>query len=47
MKREKMKMKAKKRKPASVQTKWSLVILAISIVPLLGATIFLCSISAV
>ncbi|MEK8211007.1 methyl-accepting chemotaxis protein [Paenibacillus sp. FSL L8-0463] len=40
MKREKMKMKAKKRKPASVQTKWSLVILAISIVPLLGATIF-------
>ncbi|MGN7764746.1 methyl-accepting chemotaxis protein [Paenibacillus sp. 22594] len=38
---EKMKMKAKGRKSASVQTKWSLVILAISIVPLLGTTIFL------
>lgn len=37
---EVMKMKAKGRKSASVQTKWSLVILAISIVPLLGATIF-------
>ncbi|WP_083612258.1 methyl-accepting chemotaxis protein [Paenibacillus sp. P32E] len=38
---EKMKMKAKGRKSTSVQTKWSLVILAISIVPLLGTTIFL------
>ncbi|QQZ63004.1 methyl-accepting chemotaxis protein [Paenibacillus sonchi] len=37
---EKMKMKAKERKSASVQTKWSLVILAIAIVPLLGTTIF-------
>ncbi len=37
---EKMKMKAKERKTASVQTKWSLVILAIAIVPLLGTTIF-------
>ncbi|MHA6532284.1 methyl-accepting chemotaxis protein [Paenibacillus sp. BAC0078] len=37
---EVVKMKAKGRKSASVQTKWSLVILAISIVPLLGATIF-------
>ncbi|AIQ66644.1 hypothetical protein PGRAT_02490 [Paenibacillus graminis] len=35
-----MKMKAKERKTASVQTKWSLVILAIAIVPLLGTTIF-------
>ncbi|MEJ9163581.1 methyl-accepting chemotaxis protein [Paenibacillus graminis] len=33
-------MKAKERKSASVQTKWSLVILAIAIVPLLGTTIF-------
>ncbi|WP_238326866.1 methyl-accepting chemotaxis protein [Paenibacillus graminis] len=33
-------MKAKERKTASVQTKWSLVILAIAIVPLLGTTIF-------
>ncbi|MBW4085305.1 methyl-accepting chemotaxis protein [Paenibacillus sp. S150] len=37
---EKMKIKAKRRKSASVQTKWSLVILAISIVPLLGTTLF-------
>lgn len=36
----KVKMKATKRKSASVQRKWSLVVLAISIVPLLGSTIF-------
>lgn len=40
MKREKMKRNETSRKSVSIQTKWSLVILAISIVPLLGATIF-------
>lgn len=36
----KMKMKAKKKKTASMQKKWSLVLLAISIIPLLGSTVF-------
>ncbi|MRN55380.1 methyl-accepting chemotaxis protein [Paenibacillus monticola] len=37
----KMKMNVRKRKAASIRTKWSLVILAIAIVPLLAATLFL------
>ncbi|MEK5450937.1 methyl-accepting chemotaxis protein [Paenibacillus sp. FSL R7-0331] len=36
----KMKMKAKTQKTASMQRKWSLIILAISIIPLLGSTLF-------
>lgn len=36
----KLKMKAKTRKTASMQRKWSLIILAISIIPLLGSTLF-------
>jgi methyl-accepting chemotaxis protein len=35
-----MKMKAKERKSASMQKKWSLIVLAVSIVPLLGSTLF-------
>lgn len=36
----KIKMKAKKRKKASMQRKWSLIVLATSIVPLLGSALF-------
>lgn len=45
--RSKLKMNAKNGKSLSLQSKYSLVILAIAIVPLLGVTIFSCSTSGV